>query len=296
MVNNYLMVVLMPLISFIAGVFFIGLKRKIIARIQRRYGPPLIQPLYDIIKLLSKKENISHGVMFDLGPVILLGAAIMTVQFIPVPGANLLSGHGDLLALIYISVVGALGMALGAGEAANPNASIGIARALSLMFGYELPFAIVVATLILRYNTTNITGIISGQSYLHWGLFFLPLTAIAGFISIYGAMGEHPFDVVVAPQEIASGPMVEYGGKHLGFLMIDHMMHTYIELALFVDLFLGGASNWLFFVLKMLAVLLVMTVIESVMPRFRMDSAIKYFMRWPTALALIGLLIVFFGG
>lgn len=296
MVNNYLMVVLMPLISFIAGVFFVGLKRKIIARIQRRYGPPLIQPLYDIIKLLSKKENISHGVMFDLGPVILLGAAIMTVQFIPVPGANLLSGHGDLLALIYISVVGALGMALGAGEAANPNASIGIARALSLMFGYELPFAIVVATLILRYNTTNITGIISGQSYLHWGLFFLPLTAIAGFISIYGAMGEHPFDVVVAPQEIASGPMVEYGGKHLGFLMIDHMMHTYIELALFVDLFLGGASNWLFFVLKMLAVLLVMTVIESVMPRFRMDSAIKYFMRWPTALALIGLLIVFFGG
>ncbi len=296
MVINYLMVVLMPLIAFIAGVFFVGLKRKIIARIQRRYGPPLIQPLYDIIKLLSKKENISHGVMFDLGPVILLGAAIMTVQFIPVPGANLLSGHGDLLALIYISVVGALGMALGAGEAANPNASIGIARALSLMFGYELPFAIVVATLILRYNTTNITGIISGQSYLHWGLFFLPLTAIAGFISIYGAMGEHPFDVVVAPQEIASGPMVEYGGKHLGFLMIDHMMHTYIELALFVDLFLGGASNWFFFILKMLAVLLAMTIIESVMPRFRMDSAIKYFMRWPTALALIGLLIVFFGG
>lgn len=296
MVTNILMIIFTPIIAFFIGVIFVGLKRKIIARIQRRYGPPVVQPLLDIIKLLAKKENISHGVMFDLGPVILLGAVIMTVQFLPTPNAPLLSNYGDLIALIYISVVGALGMALGAGEASNPNASIGVAKALSLMFSYELPFAIVVATIILRYQSTNINIIIHGQSYLHWGLFFLPITTIAGFISIYGAMGEHPFDVAVAPQEIATGPMVEYGGKHLGFLMIDHMMHTYIELALFVNLFMGGASNWFFFIVKMFGVYFVMTVIETVMPRFKMENAIKYFMRWPTILALIGLLTVYIGG
>lgn len=296
MVNNILMIIFAPIIAFLIGIVFVGVKRKVVARIQRRYGPPILQPLYDIIKLIAKKENISHGVMYDLGPVILLGAAIMTVQFLPTPNAPLLSKYGDLLAFIYISVVGALGMALGAGEASNPNASIGIARALSLMFGYELPFAIVVATLILRYNSTNINVIVQGQSYLHWGIFFLPITAIAGLVSIYGALGEHPFDVMVAPQEIATGPMVEYGGKHLGFLMIDHMMHTYIELALFVNLFMGGASNWFFFIAKMFLVYLGITIFETLMPRFKMEKAIQYFIQWPTILALIGLLIVYIGG
>ncbi len=291
-----IMLVLTPVLAFFIGIFLVGFKRKMVARIHRRYGPPLHQPLLDIIKLLAKKENISHGVMFDLGPVIALGASILTVLFLPLPGFKLLTPYGDLIAFIYIMVIGSLGMALGAGESGNPNASIGIARALTLMLGYDLPFIIAGNTLILKYGTTSLFNLMNAQSNLHWNLFFLPLTAIAGFIATFGAMGEHPFDVVVAPQEVATGPMVEYGGKHLGLLMIDHAIHVYIETALFVTLFLGGASNIWVFILKQLGVVIVMTLVDTVLPRFRIENAVRYFWRWPTIFALLGLFIVYLGG
>ncbi|MEF3245063.1 MAG: NADH-quinone oxidoreductase subunit H [Caldisericaceae bacterium] len=291
-----IVLVLTPVLAFFVGIFLVGFKRKMVARIHRRYGPPLHQPLLDIIKLLAKKENISHGVMFDLGPVIALGASILTVLFLPLPGFKLLTPYGDLIAFLYIMVIGSLGMALGAGESGNPNASIGIARALTLMLGYDLPFIIAGNTLILKYGTTSLFNLMNAQSNLHWNLFFLPLTAVAGFIATYGAMGEHPFDVVVAPQEVATGPMVEYGGKHLGMLMIDHAMHVYIETALFVTLFLGGASNIWIFILKQLGVVIVMTLVDTVLPRFRIENAVRYFWRWPTIFALLGLFIVYLGG
>ncbi|MGB9694517.1 MAG: respiratory chain complex I subunit 1 family protein [Caldisericaceae bacterium] len=296
MVEKILLAVLVPLFAFLVGIFLEGFKRKMVARIQRRYGPPIIQPLLDIIKLLAKKDNISHGVMYDLGPVLALSASILTVFFIPIPGFRLLSSSADLIALLYIMVIGSLAMALGAGEAANPNASIGIARALTLMLGYDLPFVIALSTVILKFNTSNIYDIVAAQNGLNWGAFLMPITAIVAFIATYGAMGEHPFEVVVAPQEVATGPMVEYGGKHLGFLMIDHAFHIYIELALFTDLFLGGASNLLYFFLKIFGLLILLTFFDTVYPRFRIENAVRFFWRWPTVFALIGLLIVMIGG
>ena len=296
MVEKILLAIFVPLFAFFVGIFLEGFKRKMVARIQRRYGPPLIQPLLDIIKLLSKKDNISHGVMFDLGPVLALSASILTIFFIPIPGFKLLSASGDLVALLYIMVIGSLAMALGAGEAANPNASIGIARALTLMLGYDLPFVIALSTVILKFNTTNLYDIVLAQSGLNWGAFLMPITAVVALIATYGAMGEHPFEVVVAPQEVATGPMVEYGGKHLGFLMIDHAFHIYIELALFTDIFLGGASNLLYFFLKIFGLLILLTFFDTVYPRFRIENAVRFFWRWPTVFALVGLFIVMIGG
>lgn len=296
MVKNILIAIGLPLLAFGIGISFMGFKRKIAARIQRRYGPPFHQPLLDIIKLLSKKSDISHGIIYDLGPMIALGASILTIFFIPIPGLKLLTGSADVIALLYIMVIGSLGMALGAGESANPNSSIGIARALTLMFGYDLPFVIVIISVLLKYHTTNLYAITQAQAGGHWAMWVLPLSAIVGFIVIYGAMGEHPFDVVTAPHEVATGPMAEYGGKHLGLLFIDHAFHLYIELALFVDLFMGGASNIGWFYVKMFVLFLIIVFFDEVLPRFRIDDAVRFYWRWPTIIALTSLIIVLIGG
>ena len=245
-----------------------------------------------MLKLLLKKDNISHGVIFSLGPIIALAASILTIFFIPIPGLHLMTGSGDLIALLYIMAIGSLGMALGAGDAANPNASIGISRALTLMFGYDLPLVIIVIAIILHYHTTDLASIVAAQSSGHWALWSLPLSAIVGFVVTYGAMGEHPFDIVTAPHEVATGPMVEYGGKHLAFLMINHAFHIYIEIALFVDLFLGGASNIVIFYIKMFAVFFIMMMFDEVLPRFKIDDAVRFYWKWPTVVALISLIIV----
>ncbi len=296
MVRNILIAIGLPLLAFGIGISFVGFKRKISARIQRRYGPPFIQPLFDIIKLLSKEGNISHGVMYDLGPIIALAASMTVIFFIPIPGMKLLTGSADIIALLYIMVIGSLGMALGTGEAANPNSSIGISRALTLMLGYDLPFVIVIISVVLKYHTTNLYAITQAQMGGHWAMWVLPLSAIVGFIVAYGAMGDHPFDVATAPNEVATGPIAEYGGKHLGILFIDHAFHIYIELALFVDLFMGGASNIGWFYVKMFIIFLLMVFFDEVLPRFRIDDAVRFYWRWPTVIALTSLIIVLIGG
>ncbi len=292
MVKNILIAIGIPLLAFSIGISLMMFKRKIAARIQRRYGPTFIQPLLDIFKLLSKEGNISHGVMYDLGPIIALAASMVVIFFIPIPGMKLLTGSADVIALLYIMVIGSLAMALGAGESANPNSSIGIARALTMMLGYDLPFVIVIISVVLKYHTTNLYAITQAQASGHWAMWFLPLSAIVGIIVTYGALGEHPFDVSIAPNEIATGPMAEYGGKHLGLLMINHAFHIYIEIALFVDLFMGGASNIFYFYAKMFVVFVVLIFFDEVLPRFRIDDAVRFYWRWPTILALIGLIIV----
>ncbi len=292
MVSTILIAICVPLLAFAIGLTFIMFKLKITARVQRRYGPPIIQPIYNLLKLLLKEDNISHGVIFSLGPIIALAGSILAVFFIPIPGLNLLTGSGDLIALLYIMAIGSLGMALGAGNTANPNASIGISRALTLMFGYDLPLVIIVISVILQYHTTNLADIVAAQANGHWTLWTLPLSAIVGFVVTYGALGEHPFDIITAPHEVATGPMVEYGGKHLGFLMINHMFHIYIEIALFVDLFLGGASNLFWFYIKMFGVFFIMMLCDEVFLRFKIDDAVRFFWKWPTVVALISLIIV----
>ncbi len=291
-IEKILMAVGAPLIAFAIGLSFLMLKRKIVPRIQRRYGPPIIQPIYDVIKLLIKEDNISHGVIFSLGPIIAIAGSVLSVFFIPMGGWKMLSGSADLMALLYIMVIGSLGMALGAGDSANPNASIGISRALTLMFGYDLPLVIIVISVALYYHTTDLAQIVAAQTGENWTLWSLPLSAIVGFVVVYGALGEHPFDIITAPHEVATGPMVEYGGKHLGMLMINHAFHIYLEIALFVDLFLGGGSNLLDFYIKMLVVFFIMILFDSVFPRFRIDDAVRFYWKWPTIIALISLVVV----
>ena len=98
--------------------------------------------------------------------------------------------------------------------------------------------------------------------------------------------------MVKAPQEISSGPMVEYGGTFLALATIQHALAEFIGLSLFVNLFLGGGGNPLTFFLKMLVVFVLGLFINASFPRLRIEQAVGYLWKWPTALALAGLIIV----
>ena len=283
----------LPVAGFLIAVLFLGLSRKITARIQRRYGPPLYQPIIDVVKLLTQKENISHGLLFDLGIVLSLGGAVITMVFIPAGGIYPLSTSGDFLVVLYLMLLSPLGLALAAGASANPNASIGVSRKFTLALGYEVPFLMAALAVMTRFGTTSLVEVVSSQqgSVLAWGLFVLPLPALATFLVLPAMLGIRPFDFAAAPQEIASGPLVELGGKYLAFAALQGALHTYIVVALFVDLFLGGAANMLTFFAKMLAVFFVGVCINAVLPRVRVGQALRYLWKWPTLLAFAGLVI-----
>ena len=134
MVTKLIQIILSPVLALIVGVFFLGLARKIMARIHWRYGPPLIQPVIDMIRLFYQK-SVSHGHLFDLGIIISLAGSIVVVLFLPFGRICPLSSSGGLLVILYIMLLAPLGMALSGGQGANPNISIGISRKLILSLG-----------------------------------------------------------------------------------------------------------------------------------------------------------------
>lgn len=285
-------IIISPLLALIVGIFFLGLSRKIMARIHWRYGPPLIQPVIDMIRLFYQK-SVSHGRMFDLGIILSLAGSIVVVLFLPFGRICPLSSSGGLLVILYVMLLAPLGIALSAGQGANPNSSIGISRKLILSLGYEVPLLLVLLAVMTHYKTISIVEVVNAQQSGAWALISFPLflSGLSYFLILPAILGIRPFDVSSAPQEISSGPMVEYGGKYLALATIEHAFVLFISVALFVNLFLAGAANPIVFFIKMLVVFLLALFINAVFPRFRIEQAIKYLWKWPTLVAFLGLII-----
>jgi NADH-quinone oxidoreductase subunit H len=286
-------IVTLPVVALIVGILFVGLYRKIVARIQWRYGPPLLQPVIDIVRLFSQKAT-THGMLFELGLVFSLGGALVLILFIPFGPWCPLSGSGGLLVILYLMLLLPLGIALSGGEGANPNISIGISRNLILALGYELPLLLILLTVMIRYESISIVEVVRSQQTTSWALFSWPLvlSGVAYLLILPAVLGVRPFDMTSAPQEISSGIMAEYGGKYLAFLHMQQALNFFIGIALFVNLFLGGSADPVVFLVKMLVVFVLAVFVHAVFPRFRIEQAVKYLWKWPMLLAFVGLIIV----
>ncbi|ACR80733.1 respiratory chain complex I subunit 1 family protein [Kosmotoga olearia] len=282
------------LLAFVYTITLEGIARKIVARIERRYGPPFWQNFIDIFKALTK-HSISHGFIFDFGVWMALGGTIATVLFIPAGSLVVFPGLDNIFVVIYVLAIGLLGMAMSAVGSGNPNASIGIGRALTQMLGYELPFLIVILGILFENRTSSISAIVDKQIeagvYNAW---IMPIGAVVAFISLMGMLGKKPFDSFIAPAEIASGPLVEYSGKFLGLLMIQHAFAVFIEISLFVNFFLGGGRTVWEFLAKFFVVFFILVIISAVLPRFRVEQAVKYYWKWPLILAFVQTIVVIF--
>ena len=277
------------------GLLLNGLVRKIVARAHGRLGPPLWQPYIDIIKTNAKRTAITHGIMFFLGPVFRLAGGLGTYLFIPALYGSAvfanLSFSGDLLLVMYFIFFGQLGMALGAGEGGHPYSAIGVSRGLSQMTAFELPFSLSVIAIAMQYKTLSITGIVAAQQggILSWTLFSNPFAAVAGLIALLGMNMHSPFDIVIAPQEVPIGPPTEMQGSFLGMLQTNRAVFTAAKLVLFMNLYLGGATNIFSMVLKTFCLYMLSVITGVSYPRFRTEQSIRFFLKIPTLIALAGI-------
>ncbi|MEA3413703.1 MAG: complex I subunit 1 family protein [Pseudomonadota bacterium] len=286
---------LMPLVAFFVGLAMVLMMRKVAARLQRRVGPPLLQPLYDIIKLYGKKTQVSHGVMHDIGIIMAVGGYIAAETLLPVPGMDGIADKGGIITLAYFLMIPALGLALGVGQCANPNGSIGISRALTSMLAYDIPFIIVVFGVAFHFGTTNLADIVRIQQeggIGGWGIVEMPLMALAGLFAMQAMLAKEPFEVYIAPPEIATGPMVEMGGKYMGGLFVMQAFQFYTMGVLYTTLFLGGGENWLSFLVKIFLVILIPVTVTVIYPRYKTDDLVRLVWKWPTAIGLVGLIFV----
>jgi len=298
MILNVLVGIGVAFFGFVLQTSIAGMNRKIVGRMQKRIGPRWYQEFIDIFKLLSKRST-SHGWIFDFGVIMALGGIIGTAMFMPITSSFVaFQDYDNFFIFVYLLAVGMLGMAMSASGSGNPWASIGVMRALTTMLAYEVPFLIVVLTIVKLSGTSSLTGIQLFQQTAgnNWFILALPLGGIVGFISLMGMLGKKPFETYIAPAEIASGSMVEYGVKQLGMLFILHEISVFIEVSLFVHLFLGGATNIVEFLIKYFAVYTLANLISNVNGRFKIDQVVTFFYKWPLLMAVTQAVIAIYFG
>ena len=226
------------------GFMFMGMIRIVTARIHRRVGPPIYQPILDTIKLLSKKSNITHGLIYDFGVIYALGATILAIMFIPLGNIGVLRAYGDLVLITFLLEIPMLGIMFAAMSSGNPYAGIGAQRALLTMLAIQVPLGFAIVALAEYYGTFSTYEIVMAQQSMGWSITALPLlfAAIAYDLVLQAMFGKEPFDIMIAPGEISLGPMVEFGGKHMGILQIQHAIALFGETLFFSNIFLGGLS------------------------------------------------------
>ena len=287
------------ILAFVVGMTYLGLSRKITARIQNRFGPPFYQNFIDAVKLLSKSTAIQHGILHHMGPAFIMVTSVLSLMIIPILNGNAfftnMNFHGDLIFLLYIMTFGPLGMALGAGQTGNPNSAIGVTRGLSQMVGFEIPWVMAIIALMIQFDTSSIVDIMDIQvASGKWIMFTSPFAFIAALLAMFGMFRYSPFDIVGAPQELASGPVSENGGKYLFTLMSANSIFAFAKLTLYVNLFMGGADNLIILVIKTFALYLIPMLYGTVSPRYRTEQAVRYFWGWPSFFGLLAILYAVF--
>ncbi len=302
--DNILTKIAFALLSiFIAlnyGLLLQGVFQKIGARVGRRYGIRWYQPWIDIIKNYSKRTRISHGIMFYIAPIFRLTGGIGLLLFLPIIFGNNafdnFSFTGDLMIVLYFQFFGTLGMALGAAEGGHPYSVMGVSRGLAQVTAFELPLTLGVIAIAVQYQTLNITDIVAAQQggILTWTFFTNPIAAVAMLLAFLGAMGRSPFDVVLAPQEIAIGPPTEFSSGLLGVLQLNRAIFPVAKLILFMNLLFGGATSWPELLLKTFLIYFWSIFVGAVFPRFRVDQSIRWYLFIPTIIGIVAILMMQF--
>lgn len=280
--------------------------RKITARVQFRKGPPLLQPFWDFLKLLLVKETIlpRHGsrFVFLLAPVLALFGATMAGLFILLPLFNIETGfNGDIIVIFYLLTLPSFSYITGSLASGNPIAAVGASREMKLIISYELTFLLIVAAVIMKSGQEfDLNSIIAAQQT---GKPFIGsisgvLLFIAGLFCIQAKLGLVPFDMPEAEAELASGIYIEYSGPPYAMIRLAKYIMLFILPAFLVALLMNGmtpGTGILWFILKLIGIVLLVTLIRNTNPRLKIKQASSFFLIWMNLLVIIAIVLNSFG-
>lgn len=287
-----------------------GVDRIVIARLQRRIGPPLLQPFFDIIKLMRKQTLVPDGAprtLFLALPVIGVGSMLMAVALLPIAGVyQPFAGFGDMLVLLYLLTVPAVVLMLAGSCSGSVYGAVGFSREMTLVLAYEGPLLLALASVALKtglaqggWVTFSLSDIVAYQQQ-HGAFLFDPWMwpALAAYVLFMPAnLGIAPFDIPEAESEVLEGPILEYSGPALALFHLMSALKTLVVTGLGITLFFpngpAGIAGGVLFLLKCLIVAcLCKTLLRAMVGRMRIDQAFLFYLKWPELLGVVGLVCV----
>jgi len=310
----FLSILVFPGFAFILllTLFCDWMERKIEARIQNRIGPMvagpagILQPFADLIKLMSKEDiepRDSKRFVFMFAPLVAFTIMVFAMCFLPIDGSSVISStgfNGDLIVVLAFVTIANFLLFLSGWASCNPYGTIGSARVLTQFLGYDIPLFLIALTPAFLAGTLSIFKIASSQSI--WYIALAPWAFVLFIITLQAELEKDPFDIPHAESEVVGGLETEYTGAKLAFLHLTRDVQIVFGSALVVELFLGGPYGpvffglpafWysLWFIIKLLAIVLLTEYITTLFARFRIDQVLRGSWRIILPAALLSLML-----
>ncbi|MDX1813430.1 MAG: complex I subunit 1 family protein [Candidatus Bathyarchaeia archaeon] len=280
---------------FFFTMFCDWIERKIEARMQNRMGPTftgpsgILQPFADVVKLLTKEDIVpsrAKKTVFRLAPILSVSIIIFAFSFLPNDGAAIIpnySFYGDLIFIMALITLANFFLFLAGWASANPYGDIGAARVLTQFLGYDIPLILLALTPAFLAGSLTISAIASSQ-YLPF-IVLAPWAFVLFVITLQAELEKDPFDIPHAESEVVGGLETEFCGGKLAFLRLTRDTQIVFGAALVVELFLGGPYGpvffgptefwyFLWFVLKLLGVVVITEYVTCLFARLRIDQVL----------------------
>lgn len=223
MLNNIIILIVTIIAAPVIGGLLSGIDRKISARMQNRYGPPVLQPFYDLFKLLGKERIAVNQtqMVYSLGYL-----------FFAVASLGMLVLRQDLLMLIFVLAFSNISIIMGAMSVRSPYSKIGAQREIIQMMAYEPVLLLMVVGIYLTTKSFMIESVFAHNKPL---LYSLPLVFLAFLYVLTIKLRKSPFDFSTSHhghQELIKGMTTEFSGPQLAIIELTHWYELMLLLGL----------------------------------------------------------------
>jgi len=284
--------VILLVIALLHVAYLTYAERKIIARMQQRLGPNrvgprgLLQPIADMLKLLTKEDLVPYGVdkpIFYIAPFISLVCAGTGVALIPLWEKFVISNiNVGLLFILALSSLSAYGVILSGWASNSRYAFLGGLRASAQVISYEIAMSLALLSVVLMAGSLNLMDIVKAQINSPYKIYLIP-QIIAFYVFIISAIAECnrvPFDLPEAETELVAGYFVEYSAMRFAIFYLAEYFGMVVMSALAVTCFLGGWVGpfevpyvpFFWFLIKLYFLLFVYIWVRATLPRYRYDQ------------------------
>jgi len=313
--------IILGIVGVVFGLLFRGIDRKLVAHMQGRIGPPIVQPFRDVRKLLVKETIIPDDALpwlFNAAPLICLVTTIVLLLYIPLFGQKaLLDSFGDSILILYLLIVPSLAFVAGGFASSSPYATVGAQREMVIMMSYEFSLALVIVAIarcIVPVTHAHPFMLSTVAAYPIWNLMG-PIGVVGALVLLFallvvtpGEVSKVPFDIAEAETEIAGGILVEYSGRNLALFYLADVTKAFVMISLVVALFFpynlspvigisagipGAIVDALFFLLKVFLTMFVSVIlVRTAMARFKISQASYVYLIAMTLVSLVGLILI----
>jgi NADH-quinone oxidoreductase subunit H len=311
-------------------------ERKVAAMLQQRLGPyrvgpkGLLQPMADIIKLMFKEELrplAADPLLFALAPIISATAAFAAFAVVPFGAETTFLGllkeplrlqvadvNVAVLVIFAIASMSVYGIVLAGWSSNSKYSLLGGLRSSAQMISYELSYGLALASVLVIANSLSLNDIVNRQSGTwlglipRWFLFVQPLGFLIYMTAGIAETNRAPFDFPEAEQELVAGYHTEYSSMSFAMFFLAEYINMVTVSAVATDLFLGGwhgpflpdSLGWIWFLIKVGAILFFYIWMRWTLPRYRYDQLMQFGWKVLLPLSVLNLLataagVLYFG-